>query len=56
MVDLVLGVFDDQSRRGQVLKLTKEQARRQHPDLVVAPNGAIRKDKSGGTFAARVLF
>ena len=33
--DKVKDVLDDQSRRGQVLKLTEHDARKQYPDLVV---------------------
>ena len=43
--DKVKDVLDDQSRRGQVLKLIEHEARRQHPDLVMAALGADRKDK-----------
>ena len=52
----VLEVLEDQSSRGQVLKLTETEARRRFPDLRVASLGAIRKDKPEGVVAARVLF
>ena len=54
--DKVKDVLDDQSRRGQVLKLIEHEARRQHPDLVVAALGADRKDKPNRVVSARVLF
>ena len=40
--------MEDQTSRGQVLKLTETEARLRFPDLVVASLGAIRKDKPGG--------
>ena len=52
----VLEVMEDQTSRGQVLKLTETEARLRFPDLVVASLGAIRKDKPGGVVTARVLF
>ena len=53
----VLAVLDDQSTRGQVLKLTEEEeASARFPNLVVASLGATRKDKPDGTVSARVLF
>ena len=52
----VLAVLDDQSTRGQVLKLTEEEARARFPNLVVASQGANRKDKPDGTVSACVLF
>ena len=52
----VLAVLDDQSTRGQVLKLTEEEARARFPNLVVASMGAIRKDNPDCTVSARVLF
>ena len=54
--DQVKDVLDDQSRRGQVLKLSEQEARRQYPDLVVAALGANRKNKPNGVVSARVLF
>ena len=51
----VLAVMDDQSSRGQVLKLREEEARARFPNLVVASLGAL-KDKPDGTVTARVLF
>ena len=52
----VLEVMEDQTSRGQVLKLTETEARLRFPDLVVASLGAISKDKPGGVVTARVLF
>ena len=52
----MLAVLDDQSTRGQALKLTEEEARARFPNLVVASLGANRKDKPDGTVSARVLF
>ena len=49
-------VLDDQSKRGQVWKLTEHEARKQHPDLVEAALGANRKDKPNGVVSARILF
>ena len=51
----VLVVMEDQTSRGQVLKLTETEARLRFPDLVVASLG-IRKDKPSGVVTARVLF
>ena len=48
--DKVKDVLDDQSERGQVLKLGEREARIQYPDLVVAALGA------NGVVSARVLF
>ena len=50
-VERVLEVLEDQSSRGQVLKLTETEARGRFPDLV-ASLGAIRKDKPGGGSSA----
>ena len=52
----VLEVMEDQTSRGQVLKLTETEARLRFPDSVVASLGAIRKDKPRGVVTARVLF
>ena len=43
----VLDVLNDQSSRGQTLKLPEPEARLQFPHLVVASLGAQRKDKPG---------
>ena len=56
LADKVRDVLEDQSRRGQVLKLPELEARKQFPDLVVAALGANRKDKPNGIVSARVLF
>ena len=55
-MERVLEVLEDQSSRGQVLKLTETEVRGRFPDFVVASLGAIRKDKPGGVVTARVLF
>ena len=54
--DKVLAVLEDQTTRGQVIKMTERDARQRYPDLVVASLGAQRKDKPGGAVSARVLF
>ena len=51
----VTEVLEDQARRGQVLKLSECDARREYPDLVVASLGANKKEKPGGIITARVL-
>ena len=48
--------MEDQTSRGQVLKLTETEARLIFPDFVVASLGGIRQDKPGGVVTARVLF
>ena len=45
----------DQSKRGQVLKLSEEEARSEYPNLVVASLGANKKEKPRGIITARVL-
>ena len=52
----VIVVLNDQSSRGQILKLTEAEARVQFLHLVVASLGAQRKDKPGRIISARVLF
>ena len=54
--DQVLEVMVGQANRGQVLRLTKAEARKRFPGLVVASLGAMRKEKPGGVVTARVLF
>ena len=54
--DKVLEVMADQSKRGQVLRMSEEEARRRFPNLTVASLGAHRKEKPGGIITARVLF
>ena len=49
------GGVEDQTTRGQVIKMTEQEARQRYSDLVVASLGAQRKDKPGelchpGTF------
>ena len=51
----VTEVLEDQAKRGQVLKLSEQEARSQFPNLVVASLGANRKEKHGGIITARVL-
>ena len=48
--------MEDQTSRGQVLKLTETKARLRFPHLVVASLGAIREDKPGRVVTAQVLF
>ena len=45
-------VMEDQHARGQVLKLTEDDARTQFPGLVIASLGAQRKEKPGGVITA----
>ena len=54
--DQVLEVMEDQAKRGQVLKLSEDEARARFPNLVVASLGAQRKEKPGGVVTSRVLF
>ena len=54
--DKVMEVMVDQATRGQVLQLSKEEARKRFPNLTVASLGAQRKEKLGGVITARVLF
>ena len=49
-------MLEDQTTRGQVIKMTEQEARQRNPDLVVASLGAQRTDKPGGAVSARVLF
>ena len=53
--DKVKDVLDDQSERGQVLKLSERAARIQYPVLVVAALGANKKGKPNGVISAQVL-
>ena len=55
-VSRVLAVLDDQSSRGQALKMSESQARLRYPHLVVASLGAMRKEQPGGVISARVFF
>ena len=52
----VTTVLEDQAERGQVLRLTEEETRKNYPHLVIASLGANRKDKPNGVVSARVLF
>ena len=45
----VTEVLEDQAQRGQVLKLAEEEARPEHPNLVVVSLGANKKEKPGGS-------
>ena len=54
--DKVREVLEDHANRGQVLKLSEDEARKRYPNLVVASLGAQRKDKKDGSYTARVLF
>ena len=54
--DKVIEVMEDQASRGQVLKLTTQEARQRFPNVTIASLGANRKDKPGGVVSARVLF
>ena len=54
--DKVLEVMHDQAKRGQVLRLSEEEAKKMFPNLTVASSGAQRKEKAGGAVTARVLF
>ena len=54
--DKVTEVIEDQTRRGQIIKLTEADAKSQYQNLVVASLGANRKDKPSGEVSARVLF
>ena len=56
LLEEVEKVMEDQYARGQVLKLTEDDARTQFPGLVIASLGAQRKEKPGGVITARVLF
>ena len=51
----VTDVLEDHASRGQVLKLTEQEARSRYPGLVVASLGANKKEKPGGVIIARVL-
>ena len=54
--DKVVDVLNDQSSRGQIIKLPEVESRIPSPDPVVASLGAQRKDKPDGIAIARVLF
>ena len=49
-------IVEDQAERGQVLKMSEEEARRRFPVLTVASQGAQRNEKPGGEVTARILF
>ena len=48
--------MEDQTKRGQILKLTESEARGRYPNLTVASLGANSKEKATGDVTARVLF
>ena len=52
----VAAVLEDQAERGQMLKLSEQEARKKYPHLVIASLGANRKDLPSGVVSARVLF
>ena len=45
----------DQAKRGQVLRLSEEDARRRFPGLAIASLGAQRKEKPGGVITPRMI-
>ena len=49
-------VLEDQTSRGQLIKLSEDEAKARYPHLVIASLGANRKDKPNGEISARVLF
>ena len=51
--DKVREVLEDHANRGQVLKLSEDEARKRYPNLVVASSGAQSKDKKDGSYTAR---
>ena len=51
----VMDVLVDQTERGQVIRLSEEEAKLGFPRLVVASLGANRKDRPNGEVGARVL-
>ena len=51
----VLDVLRDQAKRGQVLVLSQQVAKKRFPGLVVASMGAVKKEKDG-VISARVVF
>ena len=52
----VVKVLEDQTSRGQLIKLPDAKAKARYPNLVIASLGANRKDKPNGEISARVLF
>ena len=51
----VLDVLRDQGKRGQVLVLTQQAAKKRFPGLVVASLGAVKKEKDGVITARQFL-
>ena len=49
-------VLEDQTSRGQLIKLSEDEAKARYPNLVIASLGANRKDKPNEEISARVLF
>ena len=62
LVQQVTEVLEVHARRGQVLKLTEDQARADYHDLTVVSLGALKKEKADGStlqefyLAAHVVF
>ena len=56
LADMKQAVMDDHAERGQILRLTEEQAKARYPNLAVASLGASKKENSTGESTARVLF
>ena len=49
-------MLEDQTSRGQLIKLPEDEAKARYPNLVIASLGANRKDKPNGEISACVLF
>ena len=49
-------VLEDQTSKGQLIKLPEAEAKARYPNLVIDSLGANRKDKPNGEISARVLF
>ena len=47
---------EDQTSRGQLIKLSEDEAKARYPNLVIASLGANREDKPNGEISARVFF
>ena len=54
--DKVVDVLEDQTRRGQIIKLTEPGAKSQYPNLVIASLVATERKNPSGKVSARVLF
>ena len=55
-IERVKKVLEDQTSRGQLIKLPEDEAKARYPNLEIASLGANRKDKPNGEILARVLF